>query len=96
MNDEKEINVDKAWNNVFSSMNESDHLTENVRGKVIFTRSSFMKIAAIALVILSLGIAATYLLTPEIFRKKITIATGNDQKNVEVALPDGSGILLQP
>lgn len=94
MNDEKEINVDKAWNNVFSSMNESDHLTENVRGKVIFTRSSFMKIAAIALVILSLGFAATYLLNPEIFSKKITVATGNDQKNVEVALPDGSRIFL--
>ena len=26
MNDEKEINVDKAWNNVFARMNENEHL----------------------------------------------------------------------
>ena len=32
MNDEKEINVDKAWNNVFSRMNESGHKTENGHG----------------------------------------------------------------
>jgi transmembrane sensor len=94
MNDEKEINVDKAWNNVFSRMNESGSLTENVRSRVIYIRSSFMRIAAIALVVLSLGLTAAYLLNPELFRKKITIASGNDQKNVEVALPDGSRIFL--
>ena len=44
MNDEKEINVDKAWNNVFSRMNESGHLTENVRGRVFLLRSSFIKV----------------------------------------------------
>ena len=85
MNDEKEINVDKAWNNVFSGMNESGHQTENVRGRVSFIRSSFMRIAAISLVVLSLGFAAAYLINPEIFSKNITIASGNDQKNVEVA-----------
>jgi transmembrane sensor len=94
MNDEKEINVDRAWNNVFSRLNESGHLTENVRGRIISIRSSFMRIAAIALVILSLGFAAVYLVNPEILSKKITIASGNDEKNIEVALPDGSKIFL--
>ena len=94
MNDEKEINVDKAWNSVFSRMNESGNKTENGRARAIFISSSFMRVAAIALVILSLGIAATYLVNPGIFNRKITIAAGNDQKNVEVALPDGSRIFL--
>ena len=57
--------------------------TENVRGQDNrFIRSSFMRVAAIALVILSLGIAAAYLVNPEIFSKKITIASGNDEKNI--------------
>jgi transmembrane sensor len=94
MNDEKEINVDKAWNNVFSRMNESGYLTENVRGRVSFVKSSFMRIAAISLVVLSLGFAAAYLINPGIFSKNITIASGNNEKNVEVALPDGSRIFL--
>jgi len=94
MNDEKEINVDKAWNNVFARMNESGHKTENGRTRIFFLRRSFMRVAAIALVILSMGIAAAYLLSPEIFSRKITIASGNDEKNIEVALPDGSRIFL--
>ena len=94
MNDEKEINVDKAWNNVFARMNESGHKTESGRTGIIFLRRSFMRVAAIALVILSLGIAAAYLVSPEIFSRKIAIASGNDEKNIEVALPDGSRIFL--
>ena len=94
MSDKKEINVDKAWNNVFARMNESGNKIENRQARISFIRSSFMRVAAIALVILSIGIAGTYLVNPDIFSKKITIASGNDQKNVEVALPDGSKIFL--
>ncbi len=50
-----------------------------------------MRIAAIALVILSLGIAAAYLVNQDIFSKKITIASGNDQKNLEVDCPMEAG-----
>ena len=94
MSDDREINVDKAWNNVFDRMNESGHKTENGRARIIFIRGSFIRVAAIVLVTLSLGMAATYLVNPEIFSKKITIASGNDQKNVEVSLTDGSRIFL--
>jgi transmembrane sensor len=94
MNDEKEINVDKAWNNVFARMNENGQKTESGIARISFIRSSFMRVAAVALIVLSLGIAATYLLNPDIFSRKITIASGTDQKNVEVALPDGSRIFL--
>jgi transmembrane sensor len=94
MNDEKEISVDKAWNNVFARMTESGHKTENVRSRKILIRDSFIRVAAIALVILSLGVPAAYLINPEIFSKNITIASGNYQKNVDVVLPDGSRIFL--
>jgi transmembrane sensor len=94
MSDEKEINVDNAWNNVFSRMNENEYKTEFKRPVIRFSRSSFMKVAAIALVIIGLGMASTYLVNPDIFSRKITIATGNDEKNVKVELPDGSTIFL--
>lgn len=94
MNDEKEINVDNAWNNVFARINGTSQTVEYRPARISFMRSSFVKVAAAALVILSLGIAGTYLLNPDIFSRKINIVSGNDQKNVEVDLPDGSRIFL--
>jgi ferric-dicitrate binding protein FerR (iron transport regulator) len=94
MSEEKEINVDKAWKNLSSRMNESENKTDNNRIGISFIRSSFIRVAAIALVILSLGLGATYLLDPGIFSRKITIASGNDQKNIEVKLSDGSKVFL--
>jgi transmembrane sensor len=94
MSEEKEINVDNAWNNVFSRINENEHKKEIGLASFRFIRSSFMRVAAIVLVLLSLGTAGAYLLNPDIFSRKITIASGMDQKNIEVALPDGSRIFL--
>jgi len=94
MNDEKEINVDKAWDNIYVRMNERETNAGNGLTRISFIRSTFMRVAAVALVILSLGLAATYLFNPDIFSRKITIATGNDQKNIRVDLPDGSTIFL--
>jgi ferric-dicitrate binding protein FerR (iron transport regulator) len=94
MCDDKELNVDKAWNNVFSRINESEYKNESVFARISFMRSSFIRVAAIALVLLSLGIAGAYLFNPDIFSRKITMASANDQKNIEVALPDGSRIFL--
>ena len=53
-----------------------------------------MRVAAVALIVLSLGSAAVYLNYTGAFSKKITVATGKDQKNLLVALPDGSKIFL--
>jgi len=94
MSDEKEINVDNAWNNVFTRMNENELETEKTPAGIRFIRSSFMRVAAAALVILSLGMATFYLVNPDIFSRKITITTGNDEKNIQVGLPDGSKIFL--
>jgi ferric-dicitrate binding protein FerR (iron transport regulator) len=94
MSEEKEINVDKAWNNVYARIKESRIEEEVSRPGIRFMRSTFLRVAAAALIVLSLGIAAAYIINPDIFSKKITIASGNDQKNILVSLPDGSRIFL--
>lgn len=94
MNNEKEINVDKAWNKVSTRMNEDDLDTFNAPVPFSFVRSTFMRVAAVALIALCLGITAIYLNNTGAFSKKIVFATGTDQKNLQVALPDGSKIIL--
>jgi transmembrane sensor len=94
MSDEKEINVDNAWNNVFSRISEDELKTNPDPARIRFIRSTFIRIAAIALIILSLGIVAAYVANPDIFSRNITIAAGDDEKNIKVDLPDGSTIFL--
>jgi transmembrane sensor len=94
MTGEKEINVDKAWNNVYSRLNENGLKTNNGPARISLMRSTFMRVAAVALIILSLGTTVVYLNNNGTFSKKITLATGNEQKNLLVALPDGSRIFL--
>jgi transmembrane sensor len=94
MSSDKEINVDKAWNSVYSRINkDSIETTESNTGKSRL-RITLMRIAAIALIILSLGITTTYLINSGTLSKKITVNTGYDQKNLPVSLPDGSKIFL--
>jgi transmembrane sensor len=94
MNSEKEINVDKAWNNVYSRMNNDGLKTNNGPARISFMRSKFMRVAAAAVILLTLGTTTFYLNYSGTFSKKITVATGNDQKNILVSLPDGSKIFL--
>jgi transmembrane sensor len=94
MSEEKEINVDKAWDNVYARIKESGIEEEIRKPGILVMRSTFLRVAATALIVLSLGMATTYIINPDIFSKKITIASGNDQKNILVSLPDGSRIFL--
>jgi transmembrane sensor len=94
MNGEKEINVDKAWKNVYSRMKDNGLKTDNGPARIGFMRSTFMRVAAVALVVLSLSTTAVYLNNSGAFSKKIVLTTGNDQKNLLVPLPDGSRLFL--
>lgn len=94
MNMETNIDVDKAWNKVQSRI--KTELTQT-RSESLYPgifRSTFMRVAAVTLLILSLGISGLYIRNKGLLSNKITIATNNDQKNLLVSLPDGSKIVL--
>jgi transmembrane sensor len=94
MSSEKEIDVDKAWNNVYSKINMTEHDSENGQARIRTLRNTIIRIAAVALLIIGLGTTAVYLNNSGLLSKKITLATGSDQKNLLVELPDGSKIYL--
>ncbi len=94
MGDDRVIDVDKAWNNVHTRIVTEETATEKPTGKVIFLRRTLLRVAAVAAVIVTLGIASLWLAEPNTFSRKITIATSSEQKNIKIDLPDGSSIVL--
>jgi transmembrane sensor len=94
MSDQKEIDVDKAWNNVQSRLKENDLKENQLPVKVRYMRTTVLRIAAVALILLSIGSLAVYVNNSGLLSKKITVLAGNDQKNVLISLPDGSKIYL--
>lgn len=88
------IDVDKAWINVQSKL-ESDSVKTTVPvTPVHILRYTFLRIAAAGLILLGLGSAALYMNYSGYFSQKITVTTGIDEKNLVVALSDGSKITL--
>ena len=94
MNSKKEINVDSAWDKVYSKMDISGATTKKLPAGINSIRWSIMKVAAVALIILSIATAVIYINSSGILSKKITVVTGNNQKNLQITLPDGSNISL--
>ena len=94
MNSEKEINVDKAWERVSGRINDVELKTVKSPAKIRYLRSYLMRVAAIALIILSLGITGIYLNNAGYLSKRNIVVANNDQKNIQVELPDGSKIFL--
>jgi transmembrane sensor len=94
MNNTEEIDVDKAWNNVHSRLLENGIKINENPVRIRFIRSTFLRIAASLLILLSLGTAAIYMNNAGYLSKKITVLAGNDQKNIQVSLSDGSKVYL--
>lgn len=94
MNTKKEIDVDKAWNNVHSRIIENGLKISESPVRIRFMKTTIMRIAAVALILVSLGTAAIYLNNSGSLSKKITVIARNDEKNILVLLPDGSKIYL--
>jgi ferric-dicitrate binding protein FerR (iron transport regulator) len=94
MNNEKEIDIEKAWKNVSSKLQQADLKTDPGKSRIISIRPAFIRIAAAALILLSVGSVAFFLVGSGALNKKIAYATGNDQKNLLIELPDGSSIFL--
>jgi len=94
MNSDKEINVDRAWSNLHSRLNENRLNIVKGNARTGSLRTTLLKIAAVALIFFSLGSVAVYMNNSGYLSKNISIVTGNDQKNLQVDLPDGSKIFL--
>jgi ferric-dicitrate binding protein FerR (iron transport regulator) len=62
--------------------------------RFIFMRSTFMRVAAVALILLGISAAVLYFVSSDSMSRKIVVATGNSQVNYKVSLPDGSSIFL--
>jgi ferric-dicitrate binding protein FerR (iron transport regulator) len=94
MNNLEKIDVDKAWNNVHSRLIKDGLKTSESPVRISFIRTRIMRVAAVALILLSIGTASIYMNNSGYLSKKITVVAGNDQKNLLVSLPDGSRIYL--
>jgi transmembrane sensor len=94
MNSQEEIDVDKAWNNVHSRLMENGLNSGHSPVRLRIMRTTLMRIAAVALILVGLGSAAIYMNNSGFLSKKITIIAGNDQKNILVPMPDGSKVYL--
>lgn len=94
MNSQDEIDVDKAWNKVYSRLSENGLKLSESPVRISFMRTTLFKIAASVLLLVSLGTAALYMNNSGYFSKKITVIAGNDEKNIKISLPDGSKIYL--
>lgn len=94
MNGNELINIDTAWNNLNSRLTEEGYDLIQNPVRTSHFRTTFFRIAAAILLLLSMGTAAILINNQGILSKKITVIALNDQKNVLISLPDGSKIYL--
>jgi ferric-dicitrate binding protein FerR (iron transport regulator) len=94
MGSEKQIDVDKAWKNVQARIQEAGSEESQKIKLTLFRSSAFMRIAAAALIILGIG-AITFFTNRSVnFSNEISITSNENQRNLQVDLPDGSRIFL--
>lgn len=94
LSNDREINVDNAWNDINSRINSNNDLISSETVRIPLIRRTFFRVAALLLMLISIGTAAFYFINQGSFSKKIRVATNNDIKNLQVDLPDGSKIFL--
>jgi transmembrane sensor len=94
MKSEKEIDVDKAWNSVYSRLDENGLLPEKEIEKHSLVRSAWFRIAASVLILLSVGSGLVMLERKGLLSRGTTVATSINEKNLQVTLPDGSNVIL--
>lgn len=94
MNKEKEINVDQAWDKLYSRLQDDGLISEEQAVRRRILTPALYRAAAALLLLLGIGSALLYMNNKDLFSRKIVVATTEDQKNLEVTLPDGSTIFL--
>lgn len=94
MGGSRKIDVEKAWMGLSSKLGLEKTEKITLRKRPGFNYSALWKAAAIGLILIGMGLSALYISNDSFLRKKIVIATGNEQTNQLVNLPDGSSIYL--
>lgn len=94
MENEKQIDTDKAWNKVQSRINNDNREDAGKPEISLFRRNTFLRIAAAVLLILSFGAITIFVDRSGRFSKEIIALSGEDQRNLKIDLPDGSTIFL--
>ena len=94
MNNDKEINTDKAWDKLHSRLIENGLITEIPLVRTSFVKTSFFRIAAIVILLLGIGSVLLYMNNKGVLSRKTIVATADNQKNLQVTLRDGSNIFL--
>jgi transmembrane sensor len=92
--DNKRIDVDKAWNNVYSRIEENGLLSKGTTIENRFRMRTVFRIAASLLIIVGLGIAMLYLSRTGVTQGRIVVSANSMERNKEVRLPDGSKVFL--
>jgi transmembrane sensor len=94
MENNKEIDVDKAWNSFYSRIKENGLLPERITIEKKFRMQTVFRIAASVIIIISLGITMLYLNRTGALTGKIVVNANATERNKEVLLPDGSKVFL--
>ncbi len=94
MKNEKEIDVDKAWNNLYSRLDENGLMPEKETAVASFTRMTWFRLAAMVLILLTIGSGIMLLNNRGALSRKTVVSTTDNQKNLQVTLPDGSNVSL--
>jgi ferric-dicitrate binding protein FerR (iron transport regulator) len=93
MKNENEINVDRAWNDLYSRI-KADENAVTISRVTPQPGNFLLRIAAAAALLIAIGSAVLYLNNQGTFNQKITYSTGSDQNNLQVKLSDGSVVYL--
>jgi len=93
MSSERKIDVETAWQNVSSRISRSESKYSG-NSRIFTMKRTLLRIAAVALILVSLGTGAFYIIYTGAFSKKMSFSTDSDRKNLLIELSDGSKIYL--
>jgi transmembrane sensor len=85
-----QINTDSAWDKVRSRIGGEEIFSEAPHSGKKSNRFIYLRIAAAVVLIIGLGAGFFYIRNSTIIGNRMVVASGADERNVEVTLPDGS------
>lgn len=94
MKDENEIDVNKAWENVSSRLKNSGLMSEASNSLPVFRRIPYFRLAAAITLLIAIGSIFVIFNEKGVFNREVSVVTGDNQKNLQVTLDDGSLVTL--